>query len=78
LASIHAGQDAGSSSTEGKSFPLTACAARRGRTDFSVLSNWPLTMGDSMRKLAFADYFAMTFPPFTQSLWLLRAPFAPA
>jgi hypothetical protein len=31
-----------------------------------------------MRELAFADYFAITFPPATQSLWLLRAPFAPA
>jgi hypothetical protein len=45
---------------------------------FLFFSNGRLTIGDSMRELAFADYFAMTFPPFTQSLLLLRAPFAPA
>jgi len=78
LASIHAGHDAGSSAPAGKSFPITACAAQRGSTGFSVFPNGRLTIGDSMRELAFAAYFAMTFPPFTQSLWLLRAPFAPA
>jgi hypothetical protein len=78
LASIHAGHEAGSSAPAGTSFPITACAAQRGSTGFSVFSNGRLTIGDSMRELAFADYFAMTFPPATQSLWLLRAPFAPA
>jgi hypothetical protein len=38
----------------------------------------PLTIDDSMRELAFTGYFAMTFPPATQSFWLLRASFAPA
>jgi hypothetical protein len=78
LASFHAGHDAGSSASAGKSFPITACAAQRGSTGFSVIFNGRLTIGESMRELAFADYFAMTFPPATQSLWLLRASFTPS
>lgn len=70
--------NAGSSAAAEQSFPITAYAGRHGSTDFSVFSNGRPTIGDSMRELVFADYFAMTFPPSTQSLWLLRAPFAPA
>jgi hypothetical protein len=78
LASIHAGHEASGSAPAGTSFPITACAARRGSTGFSIFSKGRLTIGDSMRELAFADYFVMSFPPFTQSLWLLRASFTPS
>jgi hypothetical protein len=59
-------------------FSLAVSSTHGGSTVPSFVFLGRLTMCDSVRELAFADYFAMTFPPFTQSLWLLRAPFAPA
>jgi hypothetical protein len=78
LATTRAGHDASSSAPAGR-FPFSTLVAQRGSTGFSVFSIYPLSIVDFMRVFMVAGCFTFLLSRLTlHSLWLLRAPFAPA